>query len=234
MQFSDSISAVIKKNNYQFHPVITINPGRKIVTAIDLSAGSTPLQVVENEEGLAAFVQNHLTKNKALYAVGGYAEIRNLYTKSALFSDASVSIEPRTLHIGTDVWCDAGTAIYAFAGGMVHSFAFNNHIGDYGATLILLHQLEGIPFYTLYGHISLADIENIKEGDYVNRGQLIAHVGNHNENGNWPPHLHFQLINDIEMKKGDYPGVCRLSEKDYYLNNCPDPDIILQLLQYTQ
>ena len=32
-----------------------------------------------------------------------------------------------------------------------------------------------------------------------------------------------------EMKKGDYPGVCRYSERDKYLANCPNPDLILQL-----
>ena len=33
-------------------------------------------------------------------------------------------------------------------GGMVHSFAFNDRHGDYGATLILSHQLDSVSFYT--------------------------------------------------------------------------------------
>jgi peptidoglycan LD-endopeptidase LytH len=52
------------------------------------------------------------------------------------------------------------------------------------------------------------------------------------ENGNWPPHLHFQLIADMEGWKGDYPGVCKYSEREKWLGNCPDPDLVLDLLQY--
>ena len=117
-------------------------------------------------------------------------------------------------------------------GGMVHSFAFNDHYGDYGATLILAHQLDSVSFYTLYGHISLRDINYINEGDYVVRGQEIAHFGAKHENGHWPSHLHFQIIGDMELYEGDYPGVCRYSERKKYLNNCPDPDLILQLYQH--
>ena len=62
-------------------------------------------------------------------------------------------------------------------GGMVHSFNYNNNFGDYGATIILLHQLDGLPFYTLYGHLSLRDIDHLSEGQYVIRGEEIAHFG---------------------------------------------------------
>jgi hypothetical protein len=36
----------------------------------------------------------------------------------------------------------------------------------------------------------------------------------------------------MEFKKGDYPGVCKYSEQRKYLLNCPDPDLILQMMQY--
>jgi hypothetical protein len=45
-------------------------------------------------------------------------------------------------------------------GGMVHSFAYNDQFGDYGATIVLLHQLDGMPFYTLYGHLSLKILQH--------------------------------------------------------------------------
>jgi len=84
----------------------------------------------------------------------------------------------------------------------------------------------------LYGHVSLKDISLLTEGSYVSIGQEIAHFGLANENGQWPPHLHFQVIADMEFKKGDYPGVCKYSEWQKYLHNCPDPDLILQMMQY--
>ena len=117
---------------------------------------------------------------------------------------------------------------------MVHSYAYNKNFGDYGATLILLHQLDTVTFYTLYGHLSLDDIAKVTEFQYIIRGHVIGHFGKPEENGNWPPHLHFQIIKDIRTNKGDYPGVCKLSEADKYLTNCPDPDLILNMMQYTE
>lgn len=60
---------------------------------------------------------------------------------------------------------------------------------------------------------------------------MIGHFGEPAENGDWPPHLHFQVIHDMEFKKGDYPGVCSISERERYLKNCPDPDLILKMMQ---
>ena len=87
------------------------------------------------------------------------------------------------------------------------------------------HQVEGGKFYSLYGHLALKDIASLQEGAPIAGGQLLAHFGEPNENGHWPPHLHFQLILDMEGKKGDYPGVCKFSEREKYLQNCPDPDL---------
>ena len=93
----------------------------------------------------------------------------------------------------------------------------------------MLHQLDGIPFYTLYGHVSKRDIDSLAPGQYINRGQELAHFGAPVENGQWPPHLHFQLISDLGLNEGDYPGVVRYSKREQWLTNCPDPDLILQL-----
>ena len=163
--------------------------------------------------------------------IGGDAGNRSVYGGSSTFDDAAGG-EPRRTHMGIDICGTAGTPVFAPLGGMVHSFAFNNAFADYGATIILLHQLDGLPFYTLYGHLSFNDIQNLQEGKYISRGQQFAHFGEPHENGEWPPHLHFQVIKDMQFKKGDYPGVCKNSEKEKYLNNCPDPDLILQMMKY--
>ena len=133
----------------------------------------------------------------------------------------------RSLHLGVDIWGAAGTPVYAPMGGMVHSFAFNNNFGDYGATIILQHHIDMITFYTLYGHLSLTDLDPLRIGKYLTRGEVVGHFGTPNENGNWPPHLHFQIIDDMGIKQGDYPGVCSLNEAEKYLKNCPDPNLML-------
>jgi peptidoglycan LD-endopeptidase LytH len=140
--------------------------------------------------------------------------------------------EPRRLHLGIDIWGAAGTKVMAPLDGVVHSFAFNNNDSDYGATLVLTHNLAGNGFHTLYGHLSLNSLKNLHEGKNILRGEVIGEFGMRFENGNWPPHLHFQLIRDMQGWKGDYPGVCKYSQRRQWLENCPDPDLLLQMNRY--
>ncbi|HMU08605.1 MAG TPA: peptidoglycan DD-metalloendopeptidase family protein [Ferruginibacter sp.] len=217
------------KNAADFHPVIKFDAGTDQLVRFDLTEANRGLtaEIVADTALFTAYVDARLKNTGAKFGIGGYNENRTIYRRSKLFSGE----EERTLHLGIDIWGPAGTPVYAAFGGMVHSFAFNNDFGDYGATIILLHQLETVAFYTLYGHLSLKDISVLKQGAYITRGEVIGHFGEPNENGNWPPHLHFQVIHDIELKEGDYPGVCSLSEKAKYLKNCPDPDLILQMMR---
>ncbi|MFL5772653.1 MAG: peptidoglycan DD-metalloendopeptidase family protein, partial [Flavisolibacter sp.] len=104
--------------------------------------------------------------------------------------------------------------------------------GDYGTTIILSHQVNGFTFHTLYGHLSLNSITNIQEGDLIRKGDVFAAFGIPYENGHWPPHLHFQVVIDMKGMKGDYPGVCSVTELDEYRENSPDPDVILHMMQY--
>ena len=227
-----SLVSILQKNKHNFHPVVSFNAETDRLLQMDFTDANKALtkDVIEDVAKFSAYVNEQLLAASALYGIGGYAEHRTVYSRSKVF-DAPDGGEPRRLHLGTDIWCKAGTPVFAPLGGMVHSFKFNDAYGDYGATIILLHQLEGMAFYTLYGHLSLKDIALV-EGQYINRGQEFAHFGEPHENGHWPPHLHFQIINDIELKEGDYPGVCCLSDKDFYLKNCPDADLILQMNQY--
>ena len=75
----------------------------------------------------------------------------------------------------------------------------------------------------------LHDLEQCRVGRFITRGEPFAHIGPWEENGNWPPHLHFQIIADIRNFSGDYPGVCKMSEALKYLSNCPDPNLVLNI-----
>ena len=226
----------IRKYQPTFHPVVQVDPAREKLWLFDLTEKNTALtgEIINDTDSFTAYVNRTLQAADARLGIGGYAEHRTVYNRSTLFDAPQAGEEPRRLHLGVDIWGPAGTPVFAFMGGMVHSFAFNDHYGDYGATMILLHQLDGLPFYTLYGHVSLPDIQKLSSGQYISIGQKIAHFGKPAENGHWPPHLHFQVILDMELKEGDYPGVCKYSERDKYLANCPDPDLILQLMRYAK
>ncbi len=187
-------------------------------------------EIFNDTEKFSKYINDQLIASNATYGIGGYDELRTLYARSKVFDDE----EPRRLHIGIDIWGKPASPVFAPLGGVIHSFAFNDHYGDYGATIILQHQIKATNFFTLYGHLSLKDIQHLKEGKFISMGETIGHFGESNENGNWPPHLHFQIILNMQNYKGDFPGVCKLSEREKYLTNCPDPDIILQMLKFVK
>jgi murein DD-endopeptidase MepM/ murein hydrolase activator NlpD len=228
------LTNLLLKHQHFFGKVVDFNPSSEKLLAMDFTASNTELtaEVINDIDRFSSYVENQLTEAGAKFGIGGYDELRTVYDRSALFGDIKNVQEPRRLHLGVDIWGKAGTPIYAFMGGMVQSVAFNDNYGDYGATMIVLHQLDTKPFYVLYGHISLMDIEQFHAGAYVSRGQKIAHFGVPEENGHWPPHLHIQVIEELGIKEGDYPGVCKFSEREKYLANCPDPDLILGLRKF--
>jgi murein DD-endopeptidase MepM/ murein hydrolase activator NlpD len=196
---------------------------------LDLSTFNVELSKLDlgNAIDFEKYIENYLTANQAHIAFGGYNEERNLYKRSAVFNDAKT--EERNIHIGLDLWIKAGTPVLAALDGTVHSFNFNVGLGDYGPTIILKHQIENQTFYTLYGHLSLESIAKIEVGAAFKKGQQLATLGNSAINGDYSPHLHFQIIKNIGDYFGDYPGVCTKNNLDYYLENCPDPNILLKI-----
>lgn len=159
--------------------------------------------------------------------IGGYSEDRIIYRQRKHF--ALDEANPRSIHLGTDIWTAAGEKVYAPIESIVHSVAFNDHYGDYGPTIILSHEINGVSFFTLYGHLSLSSLHGIWEGKSIEAGENFASIGNYPENGDWPPHLHFQVISEIGAFSGDFPGVSSIHDQAHYLSICPDPNLILRI-----
>lgn len=207
-------------------PVKVIDTNGKYVS-LDLSAQNSQIPKTETAEEFEQFIDNYLAENKAAAAYGGYNEQRNIYQRSELFNDENH--EERDIHVGIDIWTKAGTPVLAALEGEVHSFDYNTEIGNYGPTIILKHKIDGNEFYTLYGHLAVESIENIEIGDKYKQGEKLAVLGDASVNGDYAPHLHFQVIEDIEDNFGDYPGVCSKSHLEFFLKNCPDPNLLLKL-----
>jgi len=77
--------------------------------------------------------------------------------------------------------------------------------------------------------LSRTSVEGLEKGRSIRRGERLAAVGPDPENGGWPPHLHFQIMADVLGLEGDFPGVCRWSDRDIWLAICPDPNLILDI-----
>ena len=221
------LHTLLEKYRNTFHPVVPLLKGEKVIP-LNLSETNLELtpEIFRDTDLFSAYINLLLQIGGARYGIGGYLENRKVYARSRVFDAEENKEEPRTLHLGVDIWGKAGTEIMAPLYGIVHSTGNHPAYGNYGATIILQHAFEATAFYTLYGHLSFADLQ-IKPGGKVQAGQVFAHFGPPEENGHWPPHLHLQVITDLEGNLGDYPGVCAISKKDFYSRNCADPNLVL-------
>ncbi len=196
---------------------------------LDLSIGNTELQELEiTDPGTCqTYIEAVLKEKNGKVAYGGYLEKRNLYADKANFS--STTLAQRNIHLGIDYWCTAGTQVMVPLVGTVHSFKNNHTTGDYGPTIILEHQLQGHIFYTLYGHLSLDSLDGLFVGKAFEASTVLGRLGTPDINVNYAPHLHFQIIRDINGYRGDYPGVSAMPDLDFYKKNCPDPNLLLKI-----
>lgn len=219
-----SIEQLIKAHKSYF-PVMGVPLNRENAFFIELNTFKTELLHLK-DRNKTSLLQMYMDEKRKVegksFALGGYLEDRTWYARSPLFG------KERSVHLGVDIWTDAGAEIFAPLDGEVHSFADNEGFGNYGPTLILKHQLDGMEFHTLYGHLSRANLSEWKKGSIVQAGQRIGNLGHIHENGEWPSHLHFQIVIDMQGHQGDYPGVCAHQDVKFYQNNCPDPNLILR------
>jgi 4-aminobutyrate aminotransferase-like enzyme len=155
----------------------------------------------------------------ATVGIGRYDEPRLLYT-APFFAG-------RTIHLGLDLFAPAGTPVQAPLRGVVHAMADNARPQDYGPVVILRHDRDDdAPFYTLYGHLSRESLRGLRIGQPIARGARIGTLGARAENGEWPPHLHLQLIVDLLDLGTDFPGVGTAAQRAVWRAFSPDPSVL--------
>ena len=227
MDASARLAVALKANPQNISKVVDFDGVDDRLYHFDLTKNNTELSfgVVNDVAKFSHWVDQKLADNHCRYGIGGYMELRTIYDNREQFETSG---EQRQLHLGIDIWADAGTPVYAPLNGEVHSFQDNAHFGDYGPTIIFKHQIGKLTFYSLYGHLNRECLTSLYVGKPIQSGQHIANFGTAEVNGGWPPHLHFQLILDMEDWVGDFPGACRNSDKELYLKNIPDPALLLQ------
>jgi murein DD-endopeptidase MepM/ murein hydrolase activator NlpD len=227
MNATERLSAWLQQHPQTISKVVDFDAAKDKFYPFDLTANNRELNadILGDVSRFSQWVTQKLADNHCRYGIGGYMELRTIYDNREQF--ATDGQERRNLHLGVDIWGDVGTPVYAPLPGKIHSFQDNNHFGDYGPTIILEHDLDGLTLYSLYGHLSRKNLTGLQAGQPVTNGQLIANLGDVHENGNWPPHLHFQLMLDMMGYWGDFPGACKPSEKDKYLEVIADPGVLI-------
>jgi 4-aminobutyrate aminotransferase-like enzyme/Ser/Thr protein kinase RdoA (MazF antagonist) len=198
---------------------------------LDLSVGSEFLGANPGESetpALARKISELLEEAKVSIGIGRYNEARLLYNSPLFGGDASPLEERRTIHLGMDLFVEPGSAIHAPLDGVVHTLANNAAPLDYGPLVILQHDAgEAGEFFTLYGHFDKASLARLKIGQRINRREKFARIGTSEENGGWPPHLHFQIILDLLDLDANFPGVAYASQRAVWTSLSPDPNLLI-------
>lgn len=218
--------------DFQKDPYLTLDLS---ATNPDLAPNHKPILDLTNTAAFDAYVFGKLRKAGVQVGVGGYNEHRIIYRRSNHFNtsvetppcDRYAGAGPREIHLGIDFWAVAGTPVFAPLTGVVHSFRDNNNFGDYGPTIILEHSHPSYPPYSLYGHLTRQSLDGLQVGKEIKAGEKLAEIGPYPENGDWPPHLHFQLMTDMLGLEGDFPGVCSVADRAKFLALCPNPNLLL-------
>lgn len=221
----------IQRNKGKFASVVAADLQKDDKIILDLSVGSKQLGNNPNFEDSHKFerlVNRLMEEEDVAISIGKYREIRPIYTSDAFAVIGNEGPRWRTMHIGLDVFMKSGTPVYAPLDGIVHSFHNNEGDRDYGPTIILRHTVaKDLTFYTLYGHLSLSSLNDLRVGMEIRRGQQIATIGARPVNGDWPPHLHFQIILDMLGYEGDFPGVAFPEQEKVWTSLCPNPNLLI-------
>lgn len=211
--------------------------GKSKVHSIDLSVGSTWLghPEVYSDPLVFEYRMRSMERDKPdSIAAGGYLEPRMIYTTAAYRRQGNNGPESRTVHLGVDYWLPPGTAVHALYDGEVVVAVNDEGDKEYGGLIILKHQEDGLTFYSLHGHMSVASALAKRPGELIRKGDLVGHLGVYEENGNWAPHLHFQLMLSLLGFENDFPGVAFPSELGVWKDLCPNPDSLFAESQLAQ
>ena len=195
-------------SHYAFHPVIHLP---KVLPVFDFTKGYDPNRMLSSQ-----------------YGIGRYNEKRvGMYTSELFTKDAA---KIRDIHMGIDIAAPAGTAVHVFFDGTIFCATINEAAGDYGGTIITEHKLGEQKLWVLHGHLSHASIvsmsKNLQAGKGIQKGEVIAYLGDQTENGGWNPHLHFQISLQAPIVC-DMPGAVNIANLDEALKQYPDPRLIL-------
>jgi 4-aminobutyrate aminotransferase-like enzyme len=228
---SQTICNWLDRNRNSAASLLDIDLRTAPLKILDLSVAS-PLVNGDPQQNEEPHMTRRLRKEMraagASVAIGRYAEARLIYTAPFFSTGDSPTAEHRTVHIGMDVFAQAGTAVYAPLAGEVFAFSNNKGSQDYGPVVILKHTTDSEElFYTLYGHLSPDSLEGLSLGKRIAVGQQIGRIGSADDNGNWTPHLHFQIITDLLDLDCDFPGVVRASELNLWKLFSPDPNLVV-------
>ncbi|MDB5556436.1 MAG: 4-aminobutyrate transaminase [Rhizobium sp.] len=224
------IAAWLERAAHSFAPVVRPDLPKPMVTVFDFSATSPDATWLDSLDGpgFDGYCAEKIAAEGADFGVGAYGEDRTIY-KGDAFETTAPHVR-RTVHIGIDIFAPAGEPVHAPMDGTV-AFIHDDAVAySFGPTVLLKHETdEGDVFWTLYGHLSRTSVARLRPGQRIAKGTPFTEFGPRPENGEWPPHLHFQIVTDHLGLGARMHGVGTLGEWQIWLQVSPDPSVVLGL-----
>ena len=210
----------LEHNGHRCSPIMSRNMAPDRLTVLDLSVDA-------NSSGPLTMLLDAALRNTT--PIGRFGEDRDVY-KTEAFATADPT-ERRTIHVGIDMFAPADEAILAPLDAVVVGIDYETVPLGFGAMLVLQHETDsGEPFWTVYGHLSRASMDSLHVGHRVRAGDVVARLGTPQENGGWPPHVHFQVMTDLcGWSVTEIIGVVTRSEWDLWRSVFLNPNLILGL-----
>ena len=219
-----------KKKNIKFSSLFpTI--GKENIYPLDLSVSSTWIGVQSefNDLDLFQFKINQLqARVPDKIIAGGYLEPRPIYTTSSYDKIGNNGNESRSIHLGIDFLLPAQTPVHSIFDGVIVTAVNDEGDKEYGGLIIIKHRFNELDFFTLYGHLTIASVKGKEIGQTINKGDRIGHLGDYPENGNWAPHLHFQILLSTLDYNSDFPGVTYPGQMNVWKSICPNPNLFFK------
>ncbi|MGD9477782.1 aminotransferase class III-fold pyridoxal phosphate-dependent enzyme [Shinella sp. G-2] len=214
----------LERNAHDFAAVIRPGTAKPRVLALDLTAAGPDWSALD-ADGAERLIEARVAEAGADFAIGLYGEDRAVY-KGDAYETGSAGAR-RTVHLGIDLFAPAGEPVHAPFAGKV-AFIHDDAVAfGFGPTVLLEHRTdEGDVFWTLYGHLSRQGVQKLSLGQAIARGEAFAAFGAATENGNWSPHLHFQVVTDHLGLEGRMHGVGVGDHWQVWRAVSPDPSVV--------
>ena len=86
---TNRLSNLLERYRSSFHPVVDFNSAKDKLTRMDFSSTNTELsgEIIDDTEKFSAYISNKLLESGSRYGIGGYAELRTVYSRSKLFNE---------------------------------------------------------------------------------------------------------------------------------------------------
>jgi len=130
------------------------------------------------------------------WGIGKYLEER----KNLLRAYPNIIEEQRYYHLGLDIIVPFNTPMYSPMDAEVYKTGKETTVGNYGGYIVLKHDINGVVFYSFYGHLKTPHLVNA--GDHIKAGQKFAHIGEESDSGGWFCHVHLQILTQEAIDDG--------------------------------